>query len=75
MRAFASKAELERWVATWREAHVALAAQKRVELERLVTSRAMAELAAAFEHARRNAPFTDTSGLVEQQRCFQQLRP
>jgi len=67
------RAQIERWVTTWREAEPALAEQKRAELEHLVTSRALAELAAAFEHALRRAPVSDTSGLIEQQRYFQQL--
>jgi len=67
------KSQLQRWVATWREAGPALAEQKRVELERLSTPQALAELASAFEHARLRAPLSDTSGLVEQQRYFQQL--
>ncbi|MGH7613434.1 MAG: hypothetical protein ACREMW_05225 [Gemmatimonadales bacterium] len=67
------RAQIERWVATWREAEPALAAQKRAELEQLVTPRALSELAAAFAHARQGAPLSDTSGLVEQQRYFRQL--
>jgi len=66
-------ARLERWVATWREAEPALAEQKRAEVEGLATPRALAELAAAFAHARRRAPVSDSSGLVEQQRYFRQL--
>jgi hypothetical protein len=67
---------IARWVATWREAGPALVEQKRRELEQLQTPRALAELAAAFAHALRAtgagaAP--DTSGLIEQQRYFQQL--
>jgi len=64
---------LERWVAVWRDAGPALEEVKRAELEQLSTPRALAELEAAFEHARRHAPISDTSGLVEQQRYFQQL--
>lgn len=64
---------LDRWVATWREAGPALEDQKRVELEQLTTPRALAELASAFDHARLQSPLSDTSGLVEQQRYFQQL--
>lgn len=65
--------QIERWVATWREAGPLLAEQTRAELEQLATPRALSELAAAFEHARRRAPLSDTSGLVEQQRYFRQL--
>jgi len=65
--------QIERWVATWREAEPALAEQKRSELERLATPRALEELAAAFEHARLHPRVSDTSGLVEQQRYFQRL--
>ena len=68
------RALIERWVATWREAEPALAAHKRAELEHLATPRAVAELAAAFAYALRRATPSDTSGLIEQQRCFQQLR-
>ncbi len=67
------RAQIERWVATWREAEPALAEQKRVELAQLATPRALAELAAAFAHARLQAPLSDTSGLVAQQRHFRQL--
>jgi len=67
------RAQIERWVATWREAEPALAEQKRADLERLATPRALSELAAAFAHATRQAPLSDTSGLVEQQRLFGQL--
>jgi hypothetical protein len=73
MKSSADRALIERWVATWKEAGPALAAQKRAELEQLSTPRTLAELAAAFEHARRHAPPSDTSGLVEQQRLFQLL--
>lgn len=73
MQPSTEKAQLERWVATWREAEPALAEQKRAELEWLDTPRALAQLAAAFEHARLRAPLSDTSGLVEQQRYFRQL--
>ena len=66
--------QLQRWVATWREATPALAAQKQAELERVATPRALAELAAAFAHALGRAPVSDTSGLIDQQRWFQQLR-
>ena len=66
-------AELKQWVATWREAGPALAEQRRAELAQLTTPRALAELASAFEHARLHATFSDTSGLVDQQRYFQQL--
>lgn len=64
---------VERWVTTWREAAPALAEQKRAELEDLATPRALAELAAAFAHAVRQTSASDTSGLIEQQRYFQQL--
>jgi hypothetical protein len=67
------RAQIERWVATWREAGPALEAQRRAEVEELETSRALAALADAFEHARRQAVDSDTSGLVEQQRLFRQL--
>lgn len=69
----ADRAPIERWVTTWREARAALQEQKRLELEQLPTPRALAELAAAFDHALRQAPASDTSGLIEQQRYFQQL--
>ena len=74
MQPSTEQAQLERWVATWREAQPALEAQRREELERLATPDALAQLAAAFEHARRRAPLSDTSGLVEQQRYFRQLQ-
>jgi flagellar biosynthesis regulator FlbT len=67
------RALIERWVATWREAESALGEQRRAELELLATPRALSELAAAFEHARLHSQCSDTSGLVEQQRYFQQL--
>ncbi len=70
----ADRALIERWVATWRDAEPALAEHKRAELESLATPRAVAELAAAFAHALRRATLSDTSGLIEQQRYFQQLR-
>jgi len=73
MQSPSDRAGLQRWVATWREAEPALAAQKRVELERLDTVRALAQLAAAFAHACRGTAPSDTSGLVEQQRYFSQL--
>ncbi len=67
------RVQIERWIATWREAEPALAEQKRAELEKLSTPRALSELAAAFEHARLRTPLSETSGLVEQQRYFRQL--
>jgi hypothetical protein len=65
--------DLDRWVATWREAGPALDEQARRELEQLETVTALRQLAAAFEFALANAPPSDTSGLVEQQRLFQRL--
>jgi hypothetical protein len=73
MGASTDREQIERWVATWREAEPALAEQRQVELEGLTTPRALSELAAAFAHATRQAPLSDTSGLVEQQRLFGQL--
>jgi len=67
------RALIARWVATWREAEPALAEQKRRELEQLATPRALSELAAAFAHAQQRASLSDTSGLIDQQRYFQQL--
>jgi len=69
----ADQAQLARWVETWRKAEPALEEQRRGELEALTTPRALAELAAAFEHACRHASPSDSSGLVEQQRYFRQL--
>jgi hypothetical protein len=63
----------DRWVATWRQAGPALDEQRRTELRGLSTPRALAQLAAAFEHARRHAPVRDSSGLVEQQQVFARL--
>ena len=65
--------DLKRWVATWRDAGPALDEQGRRELEQLDTPSALRMLAAAFEFALANAPPSDTSGLVEQQRYFQLL--
>lgn len=65
--------QLQRWVATWREAGPALDRQKRAELERLETATALTQLAAAFELALARAHLSDTSGLVEQQRYFRHL--
>jgi hypothetical protein len=73
MRDSPEQAQIERWVRTWREAGPALEAQKLAELRRLDTARALAELGAAFEHARLTAQTADTSGLVEQQRYFRRL--
>lgn len=67
------KAQIERWVTTWREAAPALEQQRRAEIEQLSTPVALAQLASAFALARLRAPHSDTSGLVEQQRYFQQL--
>lgn len=65
--------DLERWVAIWRDAAPALDEQSRLELQQLDTATALRQLAAAFELALANALPSDTSGLVEQQRYFQQL--
>ncbi|HYT71447.1 MAG TPA: hypothetical protein VEK78_08695 [Gemmatimonadales bacterium] len=73
MNSSTDRAQIERWVATWREAEPALAEQKRRELEQLATPRALSELAAAFAYALQRAPLSDTSGLIDQQRYFQQL--
>jgi hypothetical protein len=73
MDSSSDQGQIERWVATWRDAEPALAEQRRRELERLATPRALAELAAAFEHARLRAVPSITSGLVEQQRYFRLL--
>ncbi|MEX0692268.1 MAG: hypothetical protein WD043_10545 [Gemmatimonadales bacterium] len=70
----ATGSDLARWVATWRDAAPALDAQKRSELAMLDTPLALQQLAAAFAHALASAPPLSTSGLVEQQRCFQLLR-
>ena len=66
--------ELRRWVETWRDAGPALAAVKRQELRRLRTPDALRQLADAFDAAVREAPRTETSGLVIQQAIFQRLR-
>lgn len=68
-----SRAELERWVATWRAAGPALDRQQREELERLDTPTALAQLADAFALALKRIPDTGSSGLVEQQRCFRRI--
>lgn len=68
-----SARDLERWVATWRNAGLALDEQSRIELEQLDTATALSQLAAAFDFALRHAPPSETSGLVEQQRYFRQL--
>ncbi len=73
MRSPTEQEALQRWVATWREAGPALDRQRRRELERLDTPTALAQLSAAFALALARATPTDTSGLVEQQRHFQQL--
>jgi hypothetical protein len=73
MERLTPRTEMERWVAVWREAGPALADQKRAELERLDTARALAQLSAAFRHALRRASPSNTSGLIEQQRYFRQL--
>ena len=65
--------DLERWVATWRDAGPALDEQSRRELEQLDTATALRQLAAAFDFALAHATPSDTSGLVEQQRYFQRL--
>lgn len=65
--------ELREWVATWREADVALARVKRAELERLETTEALRQLTDAFRDAAHVPQVTET-GLVEQQRIFQRLR-
>lgn len=67
--------ELRRWALGWRAAGAALAAQRAAELERLDTASALAQLADLFEHALRHGEPLLTSGLVEQQRLFQRLRP
>ena len=68
--------ELARWVATWREAGPELAARGLEELRRLDTREALRQMADLFEHALRSAPPPDNvTGLVEQQRLFQALRP
>lgn len=68
-----SARDLERWVATWRDAGPALDEQSRIELEQLDTATALSQLAAAFDFALAHAPPSETSGLVEQQRYFRQL--
>jgi hypothetical protein len=73
MNPSADRSQIERWVATWREAAPALAEQRRRDLEQLATPQALSELAAAFAHALLHAAVSDTSGLVEQQRRFRQL--
>jgi len=70
MRPPPDDALIQRWVATWRTAGPALEADRRAELERLSTPHALAELAAAFEHALRHSSPSDSSGLLEQQRYF-----
>ena len=68
-----AESDLERWVATWRSAGPAIEDQRRRELEQLDTPTALRQLAAAFRFALANAPVSDTSGLVEQQRYFRRL--
>jgi hypothetical protein len=66
---------MREWVLTWRAAGDALARIKRDELRQLDTCAALEQLADAFDHALRTAPATLTSGLIEQQRILQRLRP
>lgn len=73
MSSSVEQAQLERWVATWRAAGPALERHKRVELERLETATALAQLATAFATALATAPVRETSGLVEQQQYFQRI--
>ncbi len=63
------------WAASWREAGKGLAEIKRAELRALDTRVALQQLADAFEAALLIGPARATSGLVEQQRIFEKLRP
>lgn len=63
-----------RWAEAWRRAGPVLEGRRREALSRLDTVVAVAALSDAFDLAARRAHPRRTSGLVEQQRWFVQLR-
>jgi hypothetical protein len=66
--------ETKRWVETWKKATPELEAIRRRELREIDTQQALLNLADAFESCRQHFTPPPTSGLVEQQKWFQQLK-
>ena len=69
-----SAAETKLWVETWKRAAPELEAIKRRELQEIDTQKALLNLADAFESCHLHFVPPPTSGLVEQQAWFKQLR-
>jgi hypothetical protein len=65
---------MRRWVETWKQAGPELEAIRRKEIEKIDTLESLAALEGAFNHATRNLPARDSSGLVEMQKWFAKLR-
>lgn len=63
------------WVNAWKQAGPALERQRDSEVRGTDTRQSLESLAACFERAVRDVPARADSGLVEQQRWFQKIRP
>lgn len=72
---FSYKEMMRSWVKRWEGAGFVLERLKREELVNANTQKAIELLDDAFESAIRLNPPMPTSGLVEQQRLFQQVKP
>jgi hypothetical protein len=67
------KADMRRWVETWKQAGPKLAAIRIEEIRTQDSVLALAQLADAFNHATRSRPPRESSGLIEMHRLFAKL--
>lgn len=64
---------IRRWVETWKEAGLQLAAIRRREIGEANNLQTLALLESAFNQALRTAPLRPSSGMVEMQHWFAKL--
>jgi hypothetical protein len=69
------RADMRRWVETWKAAGPELEAIRRKEIRETDTLKALAALEDAFNHALDTLPMRGSSGLVEMQDTLSKLRP
>ncbi len=67
--------KIKKWVSCWQKAGVALGRLENRGVSELGIAETIESLSDAFESARLLNPMLATSGLVEQQRFFMNLRP
>lgn len=65
---------VRQWVCNWEEAGPKLESLRREAIRHADTAAAIEQLSDAFESARRQGQLPITSGLIEQQQLFAELR-